>query len=146
MKNYLNSNDIFTILELIRSELKKYKFDIERESLATASDVIDEAIDTITDTVVEDRVNNVEFFRNQNDLINSVVVNYESGVIETIVFNRGVFPPISNHPDEDYLNNVLITGFVVVNEAIDGTSTSIEGNVIRENGIGRFTKLEFNYS
>lgn len=139
MRNFVNTNEVFPILEMIKREINKNEFNNKRVFM-------DEQGEFDGDP---DEVTSVEVFRGGNtydpDSIDSVIVTYGDGSTESILLTRGVTPPVPNTvPDYLYINNVLLTGFVV-NIERGGQSKLVTGDVVRENGYGRITKLNLSY-
>jgi hypothetical protein len=137
LRSYTNSNDIYTILDLIKKEIRKNNFDNIRNSESNF-------LDSNTDDI--DRVVSREVFRGSNGIINSIKVTYESDVTETIELFRGLTPPVSNTlPEHDYINNVMIVGarYTKTNGSEEMGTVSLD--IFREGGVGRVTKISYNY-
>jgi len=139
MRNYLNTNDIFPILEIIRREIRKNDFDKDRTFIG------DENLYGNPDDVLS-----IEVLRGGNlfdpELIDSVVVTYVDGTTETITVIRGANPPVPDTvPDHWYINNVLISGFTVQVASPYGSRT-ITGQIERENGYGKVLRINLTYS
>jgi len=139
LRNYLNTNDIFPILELIKREIRKNDYDINRVY-----------VDTDTPAPVEtDEVESIEVLRGGNtydpEVIDSVIVTYVGGGMETITLLRGANPPVPNTvPDYEFINNVMISGFQVTVNSQAGSRT-VQGEVIRENGYGKVSRIQMTY-
>lgn len=140
MRNFLNTNDVFPILEMIRREIRRNDFENNRVYLNQ------EKAEYSGET---DEVVSVEVFRGSNpydpDVIDSIIVTFSSGATENITLLRGVDPPVPNTvPDHLFINNILVSGFIV--QRTDGLgSRTITGRLIRENGYGKIERLEIDY-
>jgi hypothetical protein len=141
MRNFLNANDVFPILEMIRREIKRNQFESNRNYMISEPSEF---------SGTSDEVRSVELFRGSNpydpDVIDSVVTTYADGSTETITLLRGANPPVPPTVDDhEFINNVLITGFVVEFASGYGSRT-VQGSLVRENGYGRIQKLELTYT
>lgn len=141
MRNFLNTNDVFPILEMIRREIKRNDFENDRVYISNEPTEF---------SGNPDEVKSVELFRGSNpydpDVIDSVIVTFADGSTENITLLRGANPPVPNTvPDHEYINNVLISGFVV-ELTNDFGSRRITGQLVRENGYGRIQRLDMTYA
>lgn len=139
MRNFLNANDVFPILEMIRREIRKNDFNKDRIYLG----------DTSSPKGSTDEVTSVELFRGGNtfdpEMIDSVVVTYEDGSTENIALIRGVSPPVPETvPDYEFINKALITGFTVQVDSQYANRTVI-GEIVRENRYGKIQRLNLSY-
>lgn len=132
-RNFINSNEIFPILDLIRRELQK-------TGLYSSGD----DLTIINNAQAEPNVINVEMRRDMAGyatLVTSVVYTYDNGTIETLTLNR----------DED----LIVDGFVIevayparVNEQFEeetdiSSFSTVIGTIIRENGLFKNLELEY---
>lgn len=131
-RNFVNSNEIYPILDLIRRELKK-------SGLYTGGDDL-----TIIDSPAEPNVINVEARREMagyEALVTSVVYTYDNGTIEVLTLLR----------DE----SLIVEGFLieisypsVINEELEeetdiASFSTVRGTIIRENGLFKNLQLEY---
>ncbi|MGQ8871905.1 hypothetical protein [Paenibacillus sp. TSA_86.1] len=131
-RNFVNSNEIYPILDLIRREMKK-------SGLYTGGDDL-----TVMDALVEPNVINVEARRESagySALVTSVVYTYDNGVIEVLTLER----------DE----NLIVEGFLIeitypslVNEELEeetdiASFSTVRATIIRENGLFKNLELEY---
>ncbi|WP_237391640.1 hypothetical protein [Paenibacillus dendrobii] len=130
----MNANEVFPIIDLIRRELNK-------QGLYAGSGDDLSVIDRI---LPNPEVLNVEAFREMQDypaLVTKVVYTYDNGTIEKLSIQR----------DE----SLLIYGFLIeiegrslVNEELEAETDitsfrTIQGTLIRENGLFKNLKLEY---
>lgn len=139
MNNFLNSNDIFPILEMIRREIRKNDFDRDRVFNGGDSAPVGNS----------DDVTSVEVLRGGStydpEMINAVVVTYADGTLETMTMIRGVNPPVPHSvPDYEFINNALISGFEVEMVTPFG-GRKVIGQIVRENGYGKVERLDVSY-
>jgi hypothetical protein len=141
LNNFLNSNDIFPIIEIIRREVRKNDFDRARvfnvgentQQLGRADDVV-----------------SVEILRGSSsydpELISAIITTYADNSVETLNLYRGITPPVPpTVPDHEFINNVLISGFEInVSSAVGGQTVICQ--IDRENGYGKVEKLNFTYA
>ncbi|MWV43094.1 hypothetical protein GRF59_05575 [Paenibacillus sp. HJL G12] len=133
-QNFMNANEVFPIIDLIRRELNK-------QGLYAGSGDDLSVIDRI---LPNPEVLNVEAFREMQDypaLVTKVVYTYDNGTIEKLSIQR----------DE----SLLIYGFLIeiegrslVNEELEAETDitsfrTIQGTLIRENGLFKNLKLEY---
>ncbi|PWW43824.1 hypothetical protein DET56_10250 [Paenibacillus pabuli] len=131
-RNFVNSNEIYPILDLIRREMKK-------SGLYTGGDEL-----TVMDALVEPNVINVEARRElagYSALVTSVVYTYDNGVIEILTLERDA--------------NLIVEGFLIeitypslVNEELEeetdiASFSTVRGTIIRENGLFKNLELEY---
>jgi hypothetical protein len=141
-KNYLNANDIYPILDLIRQEIRKNNFDRDRVDWGKAS-----PIPTDDDSVVS-----IEAVRGGSlydpELITAIIVTYASGSSENVVLLRGASPPVHySTPNADYINNVMIRGLTITYvPAGGGAGKTIEVQLVRKDGYGAVEKVNLIYS
>jgi hypothetical protein len=140
MRNYLNTNDIFPILEIIRREIKKNDFDRDRIFLGNEQEAAGNPDDVLS----------IEVLRGGNpvdpEIIDAVIVTYVDGTVETITLIRGANPPVPDTvPDHWYINKVMVSGFTVQVTSPYGSRT-ISGQLVRENGYGKVQRLDLTYS
>ncbi|MFF2889458.1 hypothetical protein [Paenibacillus sp. NPDC057967] len=132
-RNFVNSNEIYPILDLIRREMQK-------SGIYTGGD----DLTIINKAPAEPNVKNVEARREMTGneaLVTSVVYTYDNGVIEVLTLFRD--------------DNLIVDGFLIeltyptrinaeMEEETDIASfSSIRGTIIRENGL--FKNLELDY-
>ncbi len=132
-RNFINANEIFPILDLIRRELQK-------SGLYSSGD----DLTIINNTTAEPNVINVEARREMvgyATLITSVIYTYDNGVIEILTLIRN--------------ENLIVDGFVleissptVINEQLEeetdiASFSTVIGTIIRENGLFKNLELEY---
>lgn len=131
-RNFVNSNEIYPILDLIRREMKK-------SGVYTGGDDLN-----IIDNPTEPNVINVEVRRETEGLptlVTSVVYTYDNGTIEVLALHRD--------------DNLIVSGFLIeitypsvitteLEEETDIASFStVRGTIIRENGLFKNLELEY---
>ncbi|WP_315792929.1 hypothetical protein [Paenibacillus sp. BIC5C1] len=131
-RNFVNSNEIYPILDLIRREMKK-------SGLYTGGDDL-----TVMNALVEPNVINVEARRElagYSTLVTSVIYTYDNGVIEVLTLERDA--------------NLIVEGFLIeitypslVNEELEeetdiASFSTVRGTIIRENGLFKNLELEY---
>ncbi|ALA07169.1 hypothetical protein SECTIM467_39 [Brevibacillus phage SecTim467] len=132
-RNFLNVNDVFPVLDLIRRELA-------REGLYTGGD----DLTLLGGNKPEPNVINIEALREMTGyptLVTKVIYTYDNGTIEKLTLERD--------------SSMVVVGFLIeiehkplVNEQMeeetDITSFSaIHGTIIRENGLFKNLVLEY---
>jgi hypothetical protein len=132
-RNFVNSNEIYPILDLIRREMQK-------SGLYTGGN----DLTIINSAPVEPNVINVEARREMagySALVTSVVYTYDNGTIEVLTLER----------DE----NLIVSGFLIeitypsrINEEMEeetdiASFSTVRGTIIRENGL--FSNLVLEY-
>ncbi|MBD8498886.1 hypothetical protein [Paenibacillus arenosi] len=132
-RNFLNVNDVFPVLDLIRREMA-------REGLYSSGN--NQSV--VLKSRLEPNVINVEVLRELTSsptLVTSVIYTYDSGTIERLMLER----------DE----SLIVTGFLIeiehpskVNEQIEEETdiqsfSSIQGTIIRENGLFKNVVLQY---
>lgn len=141
-KNHLNANDIYPILDLIRSEIKKNNFDRDRVDWGNAEQV----------PIDDDQVISIEPIRGSSTydptLITAIVIKYVSGNAENVVLLRGAEPAVhASTPNAEYINNVMIRGLTITfvsNGGAGGQTVTV--TITRENGYGSVEKVELTYN
>lgn len=133
-QNFMNANEVFPIIDLIRRELNK-------QGLYAGNGDDLSVIDRI---LPNPEVLNVEVIREMQDypaLVTKVVYTYDNGTIEKLTIQR----------DE----SLLIYGFLIeiegrylVNEELEAETDitsfrTIQGTLIRENGLFKNLKLDY---
>jgi len=132
-QNFMNSNEVFPIIDLIRRELNKQGL------YAGNSD----DLRVIDRNPAEPEVVDVELLREMPGhpfLVTQVVYTYDNGSVERLTIERD--------------QNLIVYGFLIeiegrsfVNEELETesdirTSSSIKGTIIREHGLIKNLKLE----
>jgi hypothetical protein len=132
-RNFVNSNEIFPILDLIRREMKKSGL------YSGGGDDL-----TIINERPEPNVINVEALREMpsySTLVTKVVYTYDNGTIEKLTLERDASLIVSGflieveHPS-------LVNSQMEEETDIQGFST-IRGTIIRENGLFKNLKLDY---
>jgi hypothetical protein len=142
LKNYLNANDIYPILDLIRSEIKKNNYDRDRVNWGKQEAPVPD----------KDNVVSIEPVRGGSsydpDMITAILITYASGATENVTLHRGYSPPVHRDvPNYDYINNVLITGITIQYvSGSGGAGSTVTIDLVRENGYGQVTKVNLTYS
>lgn len=134
MHNFVNTNEVFPILDLIRRELKK-------QGLYTIQDAYAQEKD---DEIAEASLLNVEVFRELNNhpsIVSKVLYTYDNGMTETLTLLRD--------------NRLIVEGFEIeiqgntqINEMLEeetsiASFSTIRGTIIRENGLFKNLKLDY---
>lgn len=148
MKNALNKNELFPIIDAVNRLVKKHENEAGREVLSR------ETMHHRSGhgSQIGDRATKVTPIRGGSpydpSLITTMLIHYESGAVMTVELIRGASPPVPVHfPDSEYINHVMISGLSIVTQpAIGGISFAAKVGVIRENGYGAFQELQITYA
>lgn len=130
MKNFLNSNEIYPILDLIDKQITRDKNQANRSYFEQLPDYDDHDVEEL------------DVFRDTEGSITAVLTRYFDGTTETLTLNRGYDPPVPNTvPDYDYINNRLLMGYSLDIVSPTLGDKHIQATLKRENGYGRITGL-----
>lgn len=147
-RNFMNVNEVFPILDLINRKLNQgkgtpYHLESPLFSDGTGSggsfDTSQWQVESFE--VVRDTENPID-----PNVIKQVIIVYRNGAIDTITLTRGLNPPVDNTvPDAEYINNLMIVGVTITTE-LHGRTQEVVAQIFRENGYGKFQKVELTYS
>ncbi|MGG4144836.1 hypothetical protein ABEW34_17105 [Paenibacillus algorifonticola] len=133
MNNFINANEIFPILDLIRREIKKTGLYKGGDDLS----IVDHAAE-------EPHVLSVDVLREMAGypaLVTSVVYTYDNGTVEILTLER-------NEQLIVVAFQIEIATAAVLNEELESetniaTFSTVRGTITRENGIFKNLKLDY---
>lgn len=145
--NYMNVNEVFPILDLIYRKINQGKgvsYNFESPLLSDSSEYggsLDSSQWQVESfEVIRDTGNPVD-----PNAIKQIIIVYRNGAIDTITLTRGLNPPVDDTvPDAEYINNLMIVQVSIQTELF-GRTQEIIANIVKENGYGKFQKVELTY-
>ena len=133
MQNFLNSNEIYPILDLIKGEIRRERSQGNRKFFKDLPDYDDHDVEEM------------QVLRDGEGSISSVLTRYYDGTTETLTLTRGYSPPVPNTvPDWKYINTRLLMGYDLEIISPELGDKFIQGVIQRQDGYGRITGLKQN--
>lgn len=143
MKNFMNTNEVFPILDMINRERQKSK-GIHLSGIGGYADGVNEYVidqwQVEAFEIVRDVGNHIDPMT-----IKQVVIVYVNGAIDVLTLKRGLIPPVSEDlPDSEYINYLMITEVEIETTYQNATSLAV-AKIYRENGYGLLQRVELVY-
>lgn len=147
-RNFMNTNDVFPILDLINRKIQKGKGTVHHISpiLADEGDLTGGGMGDMSQwevqsfEVVRDTVNPID-----PTVIKEAIIIYRNGAIDKISLGRGLNPPVpSTVPNYEYINNLMLVEVTIETTWFEQHQT-VTATIFKEDGYGVLQKVELSY-
>ena len=143
-RNFMNTNDVFPIIDLIRRQMKEDPQFFDVETMSSDVEENDSGGYISLNEVDEMYVERDESNKFDPTIVSKIVIVYVGGAVETLNINRGLDEEIpKSDPEYMYKKHVIVTS-IDTTIAFEGSEINARASIIRENGM--FKKIDFEWN